>query len=49
MIAAVARGVPVRLITEPEQYRDWRAVWHAWNVDRIYMGGVQIRHRAHAG
>jgi phosphatidylserine/phosphatidylglycerophosphate/cardiolipin synthase-like enzyme len=49
MIAAVARGVPVRLITEPDQYRDSSRMWHAWNVDRLYMAGVQIKHRAHAG
>jgi phosphatidylserine/phosphatidylglycerophosphate/cardiolipin synthase-like enzyme len=49
MLAAIARGVPVRLITEPEQYRDPDRMWHAWNVDRLYMGGVQIRHRAHLG
>jgi len=24
-------------------------MWHSWNVDRMYMGGVQIKHRAHAG
>ena len=24
-------------------------MWHAWNVDRLYMAGVQIKHRAHAG
>jgi hypothetical protein len=49
MIAAVARGVRVRLITEPEQYRLADRMWHAWNVDRLYMAGVQIKHRAHAG
>ena len=49
MIAAVARGVPVRLITEPVQYRDPTRLWHAWNVDRMYVAGVQIRHRYHAG
>jgi phosphatidylserine/phosphatidylglycerophosphate/cardiolipin synthase-like enzyme len=49
MLAAVSRGVPVRLITEPEQYRDESRMWHAWNVDRLYMGGVRIKHRAHAG
>ena len=49
ILAAVARGVAVRLITEPEQYRDRTRLWHAWNVDRLYMGGVQVRHRAHAG
>ena len=49
MISAVTRGVPVRLITEPVQYRDPDRMWHAWNVDRLYMAGVQIKHRAHAG
>ena len=49
LLAAVARGVTVRLITEPEQYRDESRMWHSWNVDRLYMGGVQIKHRAHQG
>ena len=49
MIAAEARGVPVRLITEPEQYREPTRLWHAYNVDRMYMAGIQIKHRAHAG
>ena len=49
ILAAVARGVKVRLITEPKQYRDPTRLWHSWNVDRLYMGGVEIKHRAHAG
>jgi hypothetical protein len=49
ILEAVDRGVTVRLITEPDQYRDRSRLWHSWNVDRLYMGGVQIRHRAHAG
>jgi phosphatidylserine/phosphatidylglycerophosphate/cardiolipin synthase-like enzyme len=49
MIAAVARGVPVRLITEPQQYRLRSRMWHSWNVDRMYMAGVKVKHRAHAG
>jgi len=49
MIAAVKRGVPVRLITEPETYRDKQHLWHAWNVDRMHSNGVQIKQRAHAG
>jgi phosphatidylserine/phosphatidylglycerophosphate/cardiolipin synthase-like enzyme len=49
IIAAVARGVPVRLITAPEQYRDPTRLWHSWNVDRLYMAGVQVRHSAHQG
>ena len=49
MIAAVKRGVPVRLITEQKQYRDPKRLWHSWNVDRMYMAGVQVKHRGHAG
>ena len=49
MIAAVKRGVPVRLISEPKQYRDPTRLWHSYNIDRMYMGGVKIKHRAHLG
>jgi phosphatidylserine/phosphatidylglycerophosphate/cardiolipin synthase-like enzyme len=49
IINAVNRGVPVRLYTEPKQYRDPNRLWHSWNVDRMYMAGVTIRHRAHEG
>ena len=47
--AVVNRGVPVRLISEPNQYRDPTRLWHSWNIDRLYMAGVSIRHRKHAG
>jgi len=49
IIAAHQRGVPVRLITEQMQYRDPKRLWHSWNVDRLYMAGIQIKHREHAG
>ena len=49
LIRAAKRGVPVRLITETDFYRDKSNVWHAYQVDRLYAAGVQIRHRAHAG
>jgi phosphatidylserine/phosphatidylglycerophosphate/cardiolipin synthase-like enzyme len=49
MIAAVARGLTVRVITEPTEYRDPNYLWDAWNVDRMYMAGVQMRMRAHQG
>ena len=49
MIRAVKRGVPVRLITEPDLYRNTSNVWQAYNVDRMYAAGVQVRDRAHAG
>ena len=49
MIAAVARGLIVRVITEPTEYRDPNYLWDAWNVDRMYMSGVQVKMRAHQG
>lgn len=49
IIQAVQRGVRVRLITEQAEYRDPTRLWHSWNVDRLYMAGVEIRHRAHDG
>ncbi len=59
LINAMNRGVRVRLISEPEQYRDPTRLWHSWNVDRLYMAmldatarglaGGAIKHRAHAG
>jgi hypothetical protein len=49
LISARGRGVTVRLIIEPLEYRNAARLWDAWNVDRLYMAGVQIRKRAHAG
>lgn len=49
MIRAVQRGVPVRLYTEQEQYRDPTRLWHSYNVDRMYAAGVQVKDRAHQG
>jgi phosphatidylserine/phosphatidylglycerophosphate/cardiolipin synthase-like enzyme len=49
MIAAARRGLTVRLLTEQQEYRDPHYLWNAWNVDRMYMAGVQVKIRAHAG
>jgi hypothetical protein len=49
VIAAIRRGVRVRLITEQAEYRNANRLWVSWNVDRLWMAGVQIRQRAHAG
>ncbi|HEX5475478.1 MAG TPA: phospholipase D-like domain-containing protein [Vicinamibacterales bacterium] len=49
MITAVQRGIPVRLISEPAEYRNPARVWDSWNVDRMYMAGVHVKMRAHAG
>ena len=49
IIAARARGLPVRLISDPQQYRAESRPWVSWNVDRLYMAGVQVKMRAHQG
>lgn len=48
-VAAVQRGIPVRLITEQDEYRNPSRPWDAYNVDLLYNAGVQIRIRAHQG
>jgi hypothetical protein len=48
-INAVKRGIPIRLIHEPDEYRNPARQWDSWNVDRMYMAGVQIKMRKHLG
>ena len=49
MIAAVNRGVPVRLITDETEYRNAARLWDAYNVDRMWKAGVQVRFDGHQG
>jgi hypothetical protein len=49
IINAKNRGVPVRMIVEPQQYRDVARLWHSWNVDRLYMAGIALRNTVHLG
>jgi len=49
MIAAQKRGVPVRLITDPTEYRNPDRLWHSYNVDRMYAAGITIKFINHAG
>src|SRR5690349_13880570 len=54
LLRAVARGVPVRLLAEPAEYRFDASRLGAeftgpYNVDRLYAAGVQIRMRKHSG
>ena len=48
-INAVNRGIPVRLLHEPNEYRNPARQWDSWNIDRMYMAGVQIKMRKHLG
>jgi phosphatidylserine/phosphatidylglycerophosphate/cardiolipin synthase-like enzyme len=36
-------GVPVRLITDPGQYRNPSYFWDSYNVDRMYVAGIPIK------
>lgn len=54
LIRAVARGVTVRLLAEPDEYRFdatriGAELTGPYNVDRMYAAGVQIRMRKHLG
>jgi hypothetical protein len=49
VIRAVGRGVPVRLISEPQEYRNPKRIPDAKEIERMYMGGAQIRMRQHQG
>ena len=54
LIRALGRGVMVRLLAEPDEYRFDATRRGAefsgpYNIDRMYAGGVQIRMRKHLG
>jgi phosphatidylserine/phosphatidylglycerophosphate/cardiolipin synthase-like enzyme len=54
LLRAVKRGVPVRLLAEPHEYRFDASRLGAeltgpYNVDRLYAAGVQIKMRKHLG
>lgn len=48
-IAALNRGVPIRILNEPETYRATTYFRHSYNVDRMYMAGAQVKNRVHLG
>jgi phosphatidylserine/phosphatidylglycerophosphate/cardiolipin synthase-like enzyme len=43
MIRRRQAGVPVRLITDQDQYRNTTYFWHSYNVDRMYMAEIPIK------
>ncbi len=49
IIAAKGRGVAIRLIVDPGEYRNRDRIWDAWNVDRLYAAGIPIRITTHQG
>ena len=49
VIAAMQRGIPVRLISDTFEYRDPDRQWVSYNMDKLWAAGVPLRVRAHAG
>ncbi|HEY2905719.1 MAG TPA: phospholipase D-like domain-containing protein [Vicinamibacterales bacterium] len=49
IIAAAGRGVPIRLMVDPDEYRLPTRLWDAWNVDRLYAAGIATRVTVHQG
>ena len=49
ILRAINRGIPVRLITDQEEYRNRDRLWDAYNVDIMYNAGVQVKFDAHLG
>jgi HKD family nuclease len=49
IINAHRRGVPVRIYTEQQMYRDRSQLWHSMSIDKFYLAGIPIRDRAHGG
>src|SRR5262245_37348398 len=49
MVRAINRGIPVRLITDEEEYRNPARLWDAYNVDIMYRAGIGVRLDAHQG
>ncbi len=49
IINAVTRGVAVRLLVDPGEYRNPDRLWDAWNVDRLFAAGIPIRISVHQG
>lgn len=48
-INAMGRGVPLRILNEPETYRATDYFKHSMNIDRMFMAGAQIKNRKHLG
>jgi regulation of enolase protein 1 (concanavalin A-like superfamily) len=47
--AFVNRHIPVRLYTDLNEYRNVTRLWHAWNIDRMWLAGIPIKVPAHQG
>jgi phosphatidylserine/phosphatidylglycerophosphate/cardiolipin synthase-like enzyme/regulation of enolase protein 1 (concanavalin A-like superfamily) len=49
MIAAMKRGIPVRIIGDTDEYRLPSRQWVSYNLDKLYAAGVPLRVRGAQG
>jgi phosphatidylserine/phosphatidylglycerophosphate/cardiolipin synthase-like enzyme len=49
ILAAHRRGVAVRLYSDTTEYRNTSRLWHAWNIDRLWLAGIPLKVPAHDG
>jgi len=49
LIAALQRGIPVRVLSDTKEYRVPARQWVSYNLDRLWAAGVPLRVRGHLG
>src|SRR4051812_766518 len=49
VIQTYQRGIPVRIISDTDEYRDPGRQWVSYNMDRLWAAGVPFKVRAHLG
>ncbi len=49
VIQTFQRGIPVRIISDTDEYRDPGRQWVSYNMDRLWAAGIPFKVRAHLG
>ena len=49
IVSLFKKGVPVRLITEQDNYRHPSYLWHSHNTDLVWAAGIPVKDRNHLG
>jgi regulation of enolase protein 1 (concanavalin A-like superfamily) len=49
LLAAMQRGIPIRLISDMKEYRFPNRQWVSYNLDKLWASGVPVRVRGHLG
>ena len=49
LIAAMQRGIPVRVLSDTKEYRFPNRQWVSYNLDKLWAAGIPLRVRGHLG